>query len=78
MEHANDDEKTYYIIDSDPIINSFISVPKDKGSLNCAAFMAGIIEAVLVGANFSAQVSAGTRARPLWSSLMKKSSKETK
>ena len=58
LEHANDDEKTYYIIDADPIINSFISVPKDKGSLNCAAFVAGIIEAVLVGANFSAQVSA--------------------
>ena len=58
LEHANDDEKTYYIIDADPIINSFISVPKDKGSLNCAAFVAGIIEAVLVEANFSAQVSA--------------------
>ena len=57
LEHANDDEKTYYIIDAEPI-NSFISVPKDKGSLNCAAFVAGIIEAVLAGANFSAQVSA--------------------
>ena len=28
------------------------------GSLNCAAFVAGVIEAVLVGANFPAKVSA--------------------
>ena len=33
LEHANDDEKTYYIIEKDPIVNSFISVPKDKGEL---------------------------------------------
>jgi len=58
LEHANDDEKTYYIIEKDPMVNSFISVPKDKGSLNCAAFVAGVIEAVLVGANFPAKVSA--------------------
>jgi len=58
LEHANDDEKTYYIIEKDPVVNSFISVPKDKGSLNCAAFVAGIVEAVLVGANFPAKVTA--------------------
>jgi len=58
LEHANDDEKTYYIIEKDPIVNSFISVPKDKGSLNCAAFVAGIVEAVLVGCNFPAKVTA--------------------
>ena len=58
LEHANDDEKTYYIIEKDPLVNSYISVPKDKGSLNCAAFVAGIVEAVLVGCNFPAKVSA--------------------
>merc|ERR1712079_231096 len=40
------------------LVNTFISVPKDKGSLNCAAFVAGIVEAVLDGANFPAKVSA--------------------
>ena len=45
-------------IEKDPLVNTFISVPKDKGSLNCAAFVAGIIEAVLDGANFPAKVSA--------------------
>lgn len=58
LEHANDDERTYYIIENEPLVNKFISVPKDKGSLNCAAFVAGVVEAVLVGCNFPAKVSA--------------------
>jgi len=46
------------------------------GSLNCASFMAGVIEAVLEGANFPAKVSAhwhkvkgyfSTYANPLYS-----------
>ncbi|XP_064606621.1 trafficking protein particle complex subunit 5-like [Liolophura sinensis] len=57
LEHANDDERTYYIIEKEPLINKFISVPKDKGSLNCAAFTAGILEAVLNGSNFPAKVT---------------------
>lgn len=43
LEHANDDERTYYIIEKEPLVNKFISVPKDKGSLNCSVFTAGII-----------------------------------
>ena len=38
LEHANDDERTYYIIEKDPLVNTFISVPKDKGlCLFCVA-----------------------------------------
>lgn len=58
LEHSNDDEKTYYIIETEHLVNRYISVPKDKGKLNCAAFTAGIIEAVLNGANFPAKVTA--------------------
>lgn len=58
LEHANDDERMYYIIEKEPLVNSYISVPKDKGSLNCAAFVAGMIEAVLCGSNFPAKVTA--------------------
>lgn len=47
LERSNDDEGTYYIIEKEPLVNKFISVPKDKGSLNCAIFIAGIIEAIL-------------------------------
>ncbi|CAK8689639.1 trafficking protein particle complex subunit 5-like [Clavelina lepadiformis] len=57
LEQASDDEKIYYIIEKEPIISTFICVPKDKGSLNCAAFAAGIVEAVLNSSNFPAKVS---------------------
>ncbi|XP_015927883.1 trafficking protein particle complex subunit 5 isoform X1 [Parasteatoda tepidariorum] len=57
LEHANDDKKTYFIIEKDPLVNKFISIPKDKGTLNCAAFIAGIIEATLVCCNFPAKVT---------------------
>ncbi|KAG8249759.1 Trafficking protein particle complex subunit 5 [Homalodisca vitripennis] len=53
LEHANDDERIYYIIEKEPLVNKFISVPKDKGSLNCAIFIAGIIEAVLNTCGFT-------------------------
>lgn len=52
LEHANDDERTYYIIEKESLVNKFISVPKDKGSLNCASFVAGIIEAILCDSGF--------------------------
>lgn len=58
LEHANDEERTYYIIEQESLVNRFISVPKDKGSLNCASFTAGIVEAILVGSNFPAKVTA--------------------
>lgn len=52
LEHANDDERTYYIIEKESLVNKFVSVPKDKGSLNCASFVAGIVEAVLCDSGF--------------------------
>lgn len=30
LEQASDDDKTYYIIEKEPIITRYISVPKDK------------------------------------------------
>ncbi len=35
--------KKLIFLEKEPLVNKFISVPKDKGSLNCASFMAGII-----------------------------------
>uniref|UniRef100_A0A1I7XB83 DNApol_Exo domain-containing protein n=1 Tax=Heterorhabditis bacteriophora TaxID=37862 RepID=A0A1I7XB83_HETBA len=35
------------LIEKEPVVNTYISVPKDKGVLNCAAFVAGIIQAML-------------------------------
>ncbi|EEC12448.1 conserved hypothetical protein [Ixodes scapularis] len=58
LEQANEDDRTYYLIEKEPLVIKFISVPKDRGSLNCAAFVAGIIEAILIGCNFPAKVTA--------------------
>ena len=43
------------LIEKDPIVNTYVSVPKDKSSLNCAAFIGGILEAILNDANFVSQ-----------------------
>lgn len=52
LEHSNDDENTYYLMEKEPLVNKFISVPRDKASLNCAVFIAGIVEAILTGTGF--------------------------
>lgn len=41
-----------FIIEKEPLVNNFISLPKDKSSLNCAAFTAGIIEVILTVCEF--------------------------
>lgn len=52
------------ISDNEPLVNKFISVPKDMSSLNCAAFVAGIIEAMLEGSQFPAKVTAHSTPIP--------------
>ena len=46
------------ISDNEPIISKFISIPKEIKSLNCGAFVAGIVEAVLDSMSFPATVTA--------------------
>ncbi|XP_015275279.1 PREDICTED: trafficking protein particle complex subunit 5 isoform X1 [Gekko japonicus] len=58
LEQANDDDKTYYIIEKEPLINTYISVPKENSTLNCASFTAGIVEAMLTCSGFPAKVTA--------------------
>lgn len=58
LEQSNTAEDEYMISDYDLFVNKYISVPKDFGQLNCAAFVAGIVKGVLEGAGFSARVTA--------------------
>ena len=39
--------------DNEPLVNSYVSVPREMSQLNCAAFVAGIIEGVCDGSGFS-------------------------
>ncbi|KAF1645077.1 UNVERIFIED_CONTAM: Trafficking protein particle complex subunit 5, partial [Eudyptes robustus] len=58
LERSTENPSHYYLIEKESLVNAFISLPKDKVSLNCAAFTAGIIEAFLTGNNFPCKVSA--------------------
>jgi len=62
LERSRDHEDEYMIYDNDPMVNTFISVPKEMAQLNCAAFVAGMIEAVLDDALFPSRVTAHTVA----------------
>ncbi|NXJ11277.1 TPPC5 protein, partial [Odontophorus gujanensis] len=42
----------------EPLVNTFISVPRENSTLNCAAFSAGLVEAVLGASGFPAKVTA--------------------
>ncbi|CAF5056913.1 unnamed protein product, partial [Rotaria sp. Silwood1] len=56
LEQHAQEPNVYYIIERECLINKFISVPKDKGSLNCASFVAGIVEGVLCNSGFKCKV----------------------
>jgi hypothetical protein len=46
------------IIDNDPLMTRYIGVTKEYESLNCEAFVAGIIEGILDVCYFKCEVSA--------------------
>lgn len=57
VERSNDNDLEYMIYETDPITNTFISVPEDIGDVNCAAFIAGIIRGIANQANLPAKVT---------------------
>jgi hypothetical protein len=48
----------YMIVDNEPLVNAYVSVPREMSQLNCAAYVAGIVEGVCDGAGFPARVTA--------------------
>eukprot|EP00823_Brevimastigomonas_motovehiculus_P000555 TRINITY_DN1070_c0_g3_i1.p1 TRINITY_DN1070_c0_g3~~TRINITY_DN1070_c0_g3_i1.p1 ORF type:complete len:205 (+),score=42.73 TRINITY_DN1070_c0_g3_i1:46-660(+) len=58
VEKSKVNENEYYLYDSAPLTNKYISGNRDAGSLNCAAFIAGIINGILDGSEFNAEVTA--------------------
>ncbi|PGH05150.1 hypothetical protein AJ80_08386 [Polytolypa hystricis UAMH7299] len=55
----------YMITDNDPLVNTYISIPREMNMLNCAAYVAGIIEGVCDGCGFEAKVSAHNQGSDL-------------
>ena len=60
LEKSNDTADQYMIIDNEPLVNEYVSVPREMGGFNAAAFVAGIVEGVCDGAGFASKVSAHT------------------
>ncbi|EXX61098.1 NO signaling/Golgi transport ligand-binding domain-containing protein [Rhizophagus diaphanus] len=60
LEKSTENENEYMISDNDPLISKYISVPKELSELNCNSFLAGIVEAILDGAQFPSRVTAHT------------------
>ncbi|RYO76853.1 hypothetical protein DL764_010273 [Monosporascus ibericus] len=65
LEKSSDPAKPdeYMIIDNEPLVNRYVSVPREMSQLNCAAFVAGIVEGVCDGSGFPARVTAHTVGR---------------
>lgn len=53
LEQSTDKKNEYMVIDNEPLVNTYISIPKEMSQLNCAAFVAGIIEGMCDAAGFS-------------------------
>ena len=74
LERSQEAKDEYMITDNDPLVNAHISVPKEMNQLNCAAYVAGIIEGVCDGCQFYAKVTAhsvgedegGEGTRQMW------------
>ncbi|KAK2754520.1 TRAPP subunit trs31 [Arachnomyces sp. PD_36] len=70
LEHSIDPNtpNEYMITDNEPVVNAYISVPREMNQLNCAAYVAGIIEGVCDGCGFQAKVSAHNQGSEMWPS----------
>ena len=55
LEQSNSAEDEYMISDFDLFVTKFISVPREMGHLNCAAFVAGVVRGTLDAAGFPAR-----------------------
>lgn len=57
LQKSTDDPRVYYVYENEPVINKYITLPRElKNSLNCANFNAGIIFSVLACFGFKAEV----------------------
>lgn len=57
LQKSTDDPDEYRIIENSPLVNKFITLQKGN-SLNCASFIAGMIEGILNSSDFRSKVSA--------------------
>ncbi len=66
LERSSTTENEYMLTDNEPLVNTYVSVPREMNMLNCAAFVAGVVEGVCDGLEMPARVSAHNAASELW------------
>lgn len=54
------------ISDNEPLVNAFVSVPREMSQLNCAAYVAGVLEGVCDACALRAAVSAHNAPTEMW------------
>ena len=54
------------VADNEPLVNAFVSVPREMSQLNCGAFVAGVVEGVCDGGGLTARVSAHNGGTEMW------------
>ncbi|KAK5132007.1 hypothetical protein LTR08_000428 [Meristemomyces frigidus] len=52
LEQSTTKKNEYMIVDNEPVVNTYISIPKEMSQLNCAAFVAGVVEGLCDAAGF--------------------------
>lgn len=55
LEQSTSKKNEYMIVDNEPVVNTYISIPKEMSQLNCAAFVAGIMEGICDVAGFGTE-----------------------
>ena len=53
LEQSTSKKNEYMIVDNEPVVNTYISIPREMSQLNCAAFVAGIVEGLCDAAGFA-------------------------
>lgn len=66
IESSSTNPHEYMLIDNEPLVNQYISVPKEMSQLNCAAFVAGVVEGCCGGLGMTAEVSAHNAGEDMW------------
>ncbi|KAA8498691.1 Trafficking protein particle complex subunit 5 [Porphyridium purpureum] len=61
LKKVGNSDAEFYIEEVEPLVNTFVSVPKDFGALNCAAFQGGIVHGILSAAGFECEVTTYVR-----------------
>lgn len=66
IEHSSTAASEYMVSDNEPVVNGFVSVPREMSQLNCAAYVAGVLEGVCDACALPAAVSAHNAGSELW------------